>query len=227
LQDILPETIKRADTEKMISQLKVQPRNEFNKMVHSLERFSRKGAEQEVKAGTGNRVTRWEKKEVGYQVAQANREIAKERKQFSELEATSRGEKTGLKRGEMGSERLNNLKPIDYNFDRIRGGKEWDKFKEMVKRKSTPTARDEIMERYKANYLKGLDEYGGYADDIKAIIERLPADVVVKTYYQEQEATIKFYYEGIEGLQEKDTVIDIIRSVWTRALEEYEQSLFR
>lgn len=222
LADILPDTIKKADKQKMIEELKQLPRSEYKKEINTLDRFTKKGAEKAVTSKTGNTVTRWERKEVALKVAQINRERTKERTANENMEVTSRGEKIGMKRGEMGSERMNGLNPKKFNFDKIKGGKEWEKFKESVYKQASPLERQKIMQTYKDHYLKGLDEYGGYADDIKALVDKLPADVVVNTYYSEQEATIKFIYEGLEGLQDKDVVLDTLRAIWEKALAEYE-----
>lgn len=224
LKDILPDTITKDIKKEMIEKFKTSSRSEFNKNLNSLERFLNKGSEREIISKTGNRVTKWEKNEVALKVAQINRERTKQRKEYENLEATTRGEKTGLKRGEMGSERLNELKPKKFNFDKIRGGKEWEKFKESIERQSNPDTRQSIYEQYKENYLKGLDSFGGYADNIKEIIEQLPAELVVKTFYQEQEASIEFYYEAIDGLQDKDIVLEMLEGVWSRTLEEYDSN---
>jgi hypothetical protein len=225
LKDILPETIKKEDKAKMIEELKSAPRSAYNKKLHELERFSERGAEKEIVSKTGNRVTKWEKKEVSIKVAEINRERAIERKKVEAYEATSQGKKTGQKRGEMGSERLNALRPKQFDFDKIRPGKEWEKYKESVSRQANITERQKIMERYKQNYLKGLDNYGGYADDIKKIIEQLPANIVDEVYYREQEATISFYYESLQNLRDKDETLDILREIWQGALDEYVNKL--
>lgn len=219
LADILPNTIKKADKLQMIEELKAKPRSEFNKTLNTLDRFTRRGAEQEIVSATGNRVTKWERQEVAYKVAQINRERTRERKAVENMDATSRGESLGLKRGEMGSERLNELKPKKFNFDKIRGGKEWEKFKASVEKLASPEARDARMAAYKANYIKGLREaFGDYANDIINIIENLPAEVVVQTYYGEQEATIDFFYEP----QAMEMKLDILDGIWQGVSEEFD-----
>ena len=56
-------------------------RKEFNRELNSLKRFSQKGSEEIVTAkNTGLKVTKWEKKEVGIQVAIINRERSRKRK---------------------------------------------------------------------------------------------------------------------------------------------------
>ncbi len=212
LKDVLPKTILKEDKQQIIESLKNNPRSEFNKTINSLDRFLKKGAEKPITSKTGNTITKWEKKEVGLKVAQLNRERTKERKKIEAMDVTSQGQPVGLKRGEMGSERMNALKPKKFNFDKIRGGKEWEKFKASINKQTSSTARNELMEQYKQNYLTSLDTaYGGYADDVRKIIEELPADVVNETYYKEQEATITFNYEK----QEMEFKLDVIRNIWT------------
>lgn len=211
IADILPETIKKKDKTKLIEELKVKPRSEFKKEVNSLDRFTKKGSEKVITSKTGNTVTAWEKREVGLKVAQINRERTRERKIVENMDATTRGESIGLKRGEMGSERLNELKPKKYNFDKIKGGKEWEKFKASVDKQASPEARNERMESYKTNYIKSLKNvYGEYAQEIIDIVEGLSAETVVETYYREQEATPTFQYELLE-MQMK---LDILEGIW-------------
>jgi hypothetical protein len=221
LTDILPDTITKADKQRVIEQFKDLPRSEFNKYINSLDRFVHKGAEKQVVSKTGNRVTHWEKNEVSLKVAQINRERAIERKAVENMDATSRGQSLGMKRGEMGSERLNELKPKKFNFDKIRGGKEWEHFKESVERQASPKARDERLERYKDNYIKGLQSvFGDYANDIIDIIKELPAKTVVDTYYSEQEATIEFFYDP----QSMDTKLEILNDIWQGVADELNET---
>jgi hypothetical protein len=219
LENILPKTIKKDDKAKLIEDLKLKPRAEFKKEVNSLARFSKRGAEKIITSKTGNTVTNWEKKEVGLKVAQINRERTRERKAVENMDATSRGEKIGMKRGQMGSERLNELKPKKFDFNKIKGGKEWEKFKASVDKQVSPVASSQRMEDYKNNYIKAMvTAYGDYANDIIEIIKELPADVIVNTYYAEQEATITFHYELIE----MNTKLEILNDIWVNAKEEHD-----
>jgi hypothetical protein len=220
LENILPETIKKADKQKMIEELKSQPRSELKKEINSMKRFLKRGAEQVVTSDTGFKTTKWEKNEISMKVAQINRERTIERKAVENMEATSRGEKVGLKRGEMGSERLNELKPKKFDFNKIRSPKEWEKFKQTVEKQTSRDAKQQRMEDYKQNYIKGLQAaFGDYADDIISIIESLPADEVVKTYYGEQEATIDFFYEP----QEMEAKLDILDDIWQGVKDNYDE----
>jgi hypothetical protein len=217
LEDILPNPINKASKAKLIESFKEAPRSEFNKGVKSLERFNQRGSEKIVTSKTGNSVTRWEKNEVAYKVAQINRERAKERKLYESLPATSQGKALNYTRGEMGSERLNELQPKKFDFNKIRKGKEWEKFKETVNAQSSYTHKLDMMEGFKNNYYLALEEFGGYASDIQKIIEMLPAEKEMETYYKEQEATITFIYEK----DDEDSHLEVIREIWENALDEY------
>jgi hypothetical protein len=218
LASIQPETIKKKDKEKIIEQLKQAPRNETKKKINELDRYLKKGAEKAITSKTGNTVTKYEKKEVGLKVAQINRERTKERKFAENLDVTSRGKSLGMKRKEMGSERLNELKPKKFDFDKIRGGKEWQKFKETVYKQTDINDKNFQYELYKKNYITAMKSaYGEHANDVIEIIEGLPAKTVVDTYYKEQEASISFHYEP----QEMQLKLDILFDIWSGVEEEY------
>lgn len=217
IADIQPETIKKEDKQKLIEKFKDMPRSEFNKYLNSLERYNRKGAEKEVVSKTGNRTTQWEKKEYGLKVAQINRERTHERKKRENVEVTSRGKPLGMKRGEMGSERMNELNKKNYDFDKIRGGKEWEKFKESIDKQSGYNAEYEKMKLYKMNYIKALEKAAGeYARETIDKLKQLPADKVIDIFFSEQEATIDFIYEP-QVFRDK---LDIIDDIWEEAYNE-------
>jgi hypothetical protein len=214
LKGALPDKIKPADFMK-----EIKTRQDFNRELKSLDRFSKRGAEKPITSKTGNTVTQWEKKEVGYKVAQINRERTKERQIVERMPVTSQGKPTGLKRGEMGSERLAALQPKKYDFDKIRGGKEWEKFVDTVKKQSSEQYRQQKMEEYKENYLKGLSNvFGEYADELIGKLKDLDAETLVNKFYSEQEATIDFIYDPIELMARLETIEDI----WEGVFEEQE-----
>jgi hypothetical protein len=223
LADIQPKPILKADKQKLIQEIKEKPRAEFNKQLRSMERYGRKGAEKAITSKNGITVSKWELKETKLKYNQIEREKARELKVVENMDVTSQGKKVNLKRAEMGDERVNELKPVDFRFDKVKTPIEWQKYKDYVDKRTDYANRMKLIESYKENYLKGLDEYGGYADDIKSLVNSLPADVVVDKFYSEQEASIDFYYEGIDGRQDPDTVLNIIRGVWTKAKAEYEK----
>jgi hypothetical protein len=150
-------------------------------------------------------------------VQELNRERTKARTAFENLEATSRGEKLGMKRGEMGSERMNELKPKKFNFNKMRNVTEWNKYKKSLFKQTNYNAKNERLENYKENYIKGLENaFGEYAKVIIELIRELPAEKVVNSYYKEQEATIEFFYEP-QAMQDK---LDILYDIWQGVTDE-------
>ncbi|MDD4439122.1 MAG: hypothetical protein PHS04_13990 [Tissierellia bacterium] len=211
-RDVLPDTIKTADKLAMMERFKQSPRSEFRKELKSLARFRKRGASDVITADTGNKVTRWEKNEVAIKVATINRARRREREAIEQLDATIKGKPIGLKRGEMMSERMIPLRPKQFNFENIRGGKEWEKYKELVDRLISPLEKAKRQEMFKENYIKGLENvFGGYADEIIKKIKEIPAEDVLKTFYQEQEATIDFIYSP-ENLEMK---LNVLNDVWS------------
>jgi hypothetical protein len=151
-------------------------------------------------------------------VQELNRERTKARTAFENLEATSRGEKLGMKRGEMGSERMNELKPKKFNFNKMRNVTEWNKYKKSLFKQTNYNAKNERLENYKENYIKGLENaFGEYAKVIIELIRELPAEKVVNSYYKEQEATIEFFYEP-QAMQDK---LDILYDIWQGVTDEH------
>lgn len=177
-------------------------RQELNRELNSLKRFSQKGSEKIVTAkNTGLKVTAWEKKEVGIQVAIINRERTRKRKLLEEEEATSRGQRLNQKRSQMNSIRMNELNKKVFNFDKIKKS-DWDKYRATVKRQSHPNFQSEADENLRQNYIKGLKEVFGETDETKQLIEeieKLPLKQFITKFYKEQEATVDFIYDPIEA----------------------------
>jgi hypothetical protein len=223
LKDILPKRITKEDKLKMTETIKENKREFFNKELKSLDRFLKPGAENIKTSKTGIVITSWELKEIKRKYNEAEKIKAKEREKAENMEATTQGKPIGLKRGEMGSVRMNELKPKkEFDFDKIKKGKEWDLFKERVDKASIPKNQEKKWELYKENYLKSLNTvYGDYADVVRNYVERLPAEQVVNVYYQEQEANIDFHYFD---KTDEDTKIEILENIWKRAYENYKDN---
>lgn len=190
---------------------------DIKRELKSLQRYSNKGAELPTTAKkTGHTTTKWERKEIGYKVAVINRQRTRDKKLYGELEATSFGKQLGYTRNQMGSERAQDFEPKKYNFDSIPSGKAWEKFVESVDKQVIDSYTEERLQRYKDNYLKAIDNHlGEYGAELKAIVERIPAKEVVKTYYQEEQADIQFIYPDYTFLA-NDFKLDALMQIWQR-----------
>lgn len=212
-----PQKIKKADKQKMIEELKNLPRSEFNKQLKSLERYLKRGAEQIVKNDFGFATTKWDKRETMIKGAQLNRERTKERKIAENAEVTSRGEAIGLKRGEMGSVRMNELKTKKIDFSKIKSRTEWIKLKQSLDKQVRFDAKLEKQNLYKLNYIKALTKVtGGYGKELIEKLKQLPAEKVNEIFYREQEASIEFLYDP----QEMFAILEIVNEIWDKAYNE-------
>ena len=196
IANYLPDRISYKDLKDSITS-----RQELNRELNSLKRFSVRGAEKIVVSKQGLKTTAWERKEVGIQVAIINRERTHKRKILENEEATSRGKSLNMTRREMNSIRMNELNKKKFDFDKIKKS-DWERFKRTVKKQSHPSFQSEADLHLRENYIKGLIEVFGDTDDTKALTEQIMKmslkDFITK-FYKEQEATVDFIYDPIEA----------------------------
>lgn len=209
LADVLPERVNKRD---LMENIKY--RSTFNRELRSLDRFSVRGAEKPITNKEGVTVTKWERKETAYKYAQWNRQLSQERKEAEYTDVTSQGKPTGLKRGEMGSVRMKSLEPRKVDFEKVKSSKEWDKLVARVDKNLSDDFTLQKMERFKQNYIQGLENvFGEYGKDLIEKIKELSPEVIVKTFYSEQEASIDFIYDPIELAAR----YDVISGIWDNA----------
>ena len=223
LAGILPQTIKASDKKAMIDNFKASTRTEFNANLKSIGRFVERGAEKPVTSKSGITTTAWAKREVGIKVGKINRARTQERKLVEAMPVTTRGKKTGFTRGEAKSQRLDELKPKTFNFDKIKPS-DWDKFQKLVSRQASASNRSLRDELYKRNYIKSIqNNIGSAGAEVIALVESLPASVVVRIYYSEQEADIEYNYSP-EKNEEK---VKTLMGIWSKAAGQYHDDLDR
>ena len=163
---------------------KIQTRKDYNREVRSVQRFLRKGAEAPFQSKSGIKTTRWEKKEVGYKVAQINRQRTIEAKRAN----------VSTEKGTMGSIEANNLKPKKYNIDKIKPS-EWDKFVNTVEKQVMSNYNYDKMVRYKENYLQAIIiNLGteGKAKELYDYVSQLDPEFMYNVYYDDPVLQIQF-----------------------------------
>jgi hypothetical protein len=165
----------------------------------------------------GVRISRWEIEELRRKNTVNNAAKTRELKRRSELPATDRGQLLETKRGEMGDPRTLELKPKKFNFDKIRPGKEWEKFKESVEKQSKSIYSTEKMERFKDNYINALrNVFGNNAEDIISIIKDLSPEDITSTFFADEQASIDFIYDPIDAAAK----LDALTEVWENVIDE-------
>lgn len=180
----------------------IRTRKDFNRGVNSLSRFLKRGAEKPYTSKSGVKTTKWERKEIGYKVAQINRQRAIERKRAN----------VSTYKGTMGSIQANNLNPKKYNIDKIRP-QEWDKFIETVEKQTKSNYNYDKMERYKENYIKGLyNVFGAKGNGIIGIVENIPPDEFTDLFYNDPVLQLDFIYDPIEVDLKIESIIEHFES---------------
>ena len=190
LKEFLPEKISVKDLKNNI-----ETRQDFNRELKSLKRFSKKGAEKPVLSKSGITTTAWEKKEVGYKVALLNRKRKAEREKAN----------VSTEKGTMGTIENAGLKPKKYNINTIEPSS-WERFKKNVEKQIKSSYFDEKKELYKQNYIKGFINVfgGGFIVGFDSVLQKLkdmPADELVDLYYNDPVMELDFIYDPLECFQ--------------------------
>lgn len=177
----------------------IKTRNDFNREVNSAKRFLKKGAEMPYTSESGIKTTEWERREIGIKVGVINRRKARERKAAD----------VSTYKGTMGSIRENNLLPKKYNIDKIRPS-DWDKFVKSVEKQVASTYSTEKQSRYKANYIKGVQNIFSPADAqaIISIVSRIPDEEFTQLFYDDPVLQLDFVYDPLEAHFKAEQVME-------------------
>lgn len=159
----LPEIIEYAEAKENIT-----TRRELNRLINSLRRFQREGAEDLYTTTAGETMTKWERGELGIQAGIASRRIQKELAELNEpLES-------GYSRAQMGSRRvkelqaeLKSLKQIEY-----KKGYEFKRLSTKIKNKGTSDYEMRKSIVYRENYIEEMKKYSHF-DGYEQLMQKL------------------------------------------------------
>lgn len=187
----------------------VQSRRDLKNELNSLERFMRKGAEKPIVTKEGIKTTAYEKKEISIKVRAINQRRAAELKKAA----------PSTEKGTMGTVRENNLKPKQYDIDKIKKS-DWKKFVESVEKQSKDSYASDRYDRYKENFIKGLENaFGEKGSELIEIAKQIDAETLTQMYYDDPILQIDFIYDPLE-MQVK---IDAMEEHLTGYLESMEE----
>ena len=206
MKDYLPERVKKSDAIKSI-----ETRADFNRLTHSLQRFSKRGAEKPVSSSRGAKSTQWEVNEFKHKQRIENARRTRERKKLEQQEVLSRGKSTGVKRAEMGTIKENSLQPSKKKFDNL-SQKEWELAKRNIDRQLNASYRDEKKLRMKENYIKGLIT-AGYPDSLIELVKNTDIDKFVETVVNDTEASFDFIYDPLELKAKSEALTEVWNNV--------------
>lgn len=159
----LPETINYAEAKENIT-----TRRELNRLINSLRRFQREGAEDLYKTQSGEEITKWERRELGIQGR-----IAQIRLQ-NELKTLNEPTESGFSRAQMGSMRVREINAQIKNLKNIENvvGYEFNRLRDRLSRMGTSdyTMKKAIV--FRENYLKEMENYSHF-DNYEKLMKKL------------------------------------------------------
>lgn len=183
LEDFLPAKI---STKEIREQVKT--RRDLKNELNSIERFMRKGAEKPIVTKEGIKTTAYEKKEIEIKVRAINARRTAERKRAN----------VSTEKGTMGTIRENNLRPKQVDINKVKKS-DWEKFKESVEKQARDSYFQGKYERYKENFMKGLENaFGEKGKELQEIAEQIPAEQLTQMYYDDPILQIDFIYDPLE-----------------------------
>lgn len=159
----LPETINYKEAKENIT-----TRRELNRLVNSLRRFQREGAEDLYTTQAGEEISRWERRELGIQSRIAQTRLR------NELKTLNEPTESGFSRAQMGSMRVREINAQIKNLKNIEGavGFAFNKLRDRLARQGTSdyTMKKAIV--YRENYLKEMEKYSHF-DNYEKLMKKL------------------------------------------------------
>ena len=218
---LLPEKVSEKELKDLIS-----TRADLKREINALNRFSKRGAEELVKAPkTTNNVyvTKWQKEELSRRVALVNRKRKARLKEFESLPAKSRGQELGYTVGQkrayigMGRAEEVSLLPMIVFAPSMSPSEIRMKYKS-AREQSKSSYFTEKDYRCKENFLKGIRENYNYEDvkDVIARIEAMDIREFLRVFYEEG-ATFEFASpDGMSDAKrfEYEGYLDGLKSGW-------------
>jgi hypothetical protein len=185
----------------------IKTRQDLNRFINSHKRYLREGAEEVIKSNRGAVATKWEEKEFRIMQGAENLRRTNARKKLEQQEVTVAGKSTGVKRAEMGKIKENATKHSKKKFKNM-SQKEWENAFKLFDKKMRSDYREEQLNRYKDNYVKGLRN-AGFSKELQELVERVPASKLIEIADTDDTATIDFIYDPVEHKLKNDTLTDL------------------
>lgn len=200
---------------------KITTRQQFNREINRIKRFNKKGAEEIITNQYGVKATAWVIREAKINARVITTSRTRELKKLNEIEVTNLGKPVGLNRGEMHSQRQNELRPKKFNFETKRSYKELQMALASIEKQSNAAYDYKKRKDMQDNYIKGLHNvYGAYARNIIATIKEMSPDDFYFIYMSEEQASFEYQYDVIgEVIAEK---ISELSDIWGAEKNEIE-----
>mgnify|MGYP006967126558 CR=1 FL=1 len=159
----LPETISYTEAKENIT-----TRKELNRLINSLRRFQRQGAEDLYTTEAGEEITKWERRELGIQSRIAQTRLR------NELKTLNEPMESGYSRVQMGSIRAREIEAKIRNLKQIENKKGYE-FNDLRQRIMSMGRSDYVMKKatiFRKNYLNEMEKYSHF-DNYDKLMKKL------------------------------------------------------
>lgn len=178
----------------------ITTRKELNRVLNSLKRFGREGAEELYITQAGEEMTKWERKELGYQSRIAQRRLTEELKELN------KPNNEGISRVQMGSLRVKEIEAQIRNLKQIETKKGYDfrRLRERIQTQGTLDYKFRKASIYRQNYFKALKEGASNFENyelFKSQLEKIKNPVEFFEFIQQSQALSDFlvWYDEENG----------------------------
>lgn len=203
-EEILPSRITRKELKENIF-----TRQDFNRAISSLQRFSIRGSEQILNIN-GTRITKYEYGELKRNIRRINRIREKNLDNLNNEILKSRGEPLNYTVG-MSDIRMLEYKPRNINLNN-KSPKELRNYLDLIYRQATDNYYHEKNETYKENYLtafykefNGLPSFDLFYERLKSV----PSDVFAMVLKTDTEGSIIFIYDEKDRIDRYNAVLGV------------------
>ena len=187
----LPETIDYKEAKENIT-----TRKELNRLVNSLRRFQREGAEELYTTQAGEDITKWERRELGIQSRIAQTRLQRE------LKALNEPMESGFSRAQMGSTRVREIEAQLRNLKQIetKSGYEFQRLRSRIARTGVSDYTMKKAITYQQNYIKEMEKYSHF-DNYDLLMAKLKSFKNPISFYEfvsKTELTADLTYQSDE-----------------------------
>ena len=200
----------------------IQTRNDYNRIINMLKRFSKRGAETIVEipgSDYGTKTTKWQRQEMSRMVGIVNRKRQEKLDKLNLVEMMTSEGKLGYTLGEMfgmGLASTNKLSPTKA-FTRSQSNKDVAyKMRSLLNESRTKyyTDRDQLL---KNNYIKTLKENYNEGDisDVITAIGRMDSDLFVLKF-EARGDKFEMAYPPERGTPEYEAYLSELKGYWLR-----------
>lgn len=212
IKNVLPEKVSVGQLKELIN-----TRQDLKRELNALKRFSKRGAEEIVVLPDTDynlKITKWQKTEMNRRIGVINKRRKKRLEDISNIEMTSRGEKLGYKRGDIGMGKANevSLRPMNaFTRSMNQSDLKW-KWKNIMKESQSDyfTQKDY---RLRENFIKALSENYN-VNDINDVIESINS-MDIKEFlnkFEEEGGNLEFAYPP--NKEQYEAYVNALKTTW-------------